>query len=446
MLDSSRCMARRSKGSRDSRRSISGRSAGAVTLAVAVVALQLVACSASDDAVTSGPAAMPPFTSLPGGSSGAGGSTGTITGDGIGGPGGSPSSVSTGGASGPHTGGQAGAGGQAGHQGLGGCGAVTQTAENILQPVDIIFGIDNSGSMALAIAEVQNNLNAFSRQISAAGIDVRVIMLSALLGLPPVTTNGPCIAPPLGSGQCPDDSNPPAYVRLDQEVTSWDVLDVYVKSYPRYKAHLRENSLKTFVSISDDDATANTNPIGWIAGPALGLAPEIDSADEFIDAVAKLEPGSRMWADWRYSGIFTVSDCPTLGGAKGVVHGELVERTGGVAGDLCLQNFAPVFDELAKKVTSSVALACEWSIPAPPPGETFNPNKTNVQITLDGAIEPLRKAPSRANCTSGDAWHYDDESSPSKVVVCPTTCDRMQAAVNAQVDVLFGCDTVAVLL
>jgi hypothetical protein len=93
------------------------------------------------------------------------------------------------------------------------CGAVSQMAENVLQPVDIIFGIDTSGSMAEEVAEVQKNLNAFSQQIIAAGIDVRVIMLAspkgAGAGSGGYAVDGPCIAPPLGSGQCPADSKPP---------------------------------------------------------------------------------------------------------------------------------------------------------------------------------------------------------------------------------------------
>lgn len=140
-------------------------------------------------------------------------------------------------------------------------------AENMLQPadIDIVFGIDTSGSMSEEVAEVQQNPNRFSRQIIDSGIDVRVLVLSTLQGaalLGGVTVDGPCIVPPLGSGQCPNDSNPPSYVHVDTMVASWDVLDVYVNAYPMYREHLRENSLKTFVTISDDNADSSTSPFG----------------------------------------------------------------------------------------------------------------------------------------------------------------------------------------
>jgi hypothetical protein len=328
------------------------------------------------------------------------------------------------------------------------CGAVTQTAENKLQPVDIIFGVDTSGSMAEEVAEVQQNLNAFSQQIISSGIDVRVIMLATPQGAAllsgGVAVDGPCIGPPLGSGQCPNDSNPPRYVHIEQEVTSWDVLDVYINAYPKYAPHLREHSLKTFVTISDDNADPSTGPFAIVAQLG-GLVPAIHSADAFIAAVDKLAPGSAMWSSWRYSGIYSFSICPSAElGAVGTVHQELVQRTQGVAGDLCLQEFAPVFNELARQVTAAVTLSCDWEIPAPQ-GGVFDRDKTNVRLTVNGAVDQLLKVPEASKCGSVEGWHYDDEANPGHVVVCPVTCRRIQAAKAAQVDLQFGCQTLVLL-
>jgi hypothetical protein len=315
------------------------------------------------------------------------------------------------------------------------CGAVSQTAENTLQPVDIIIGVDTSGSMDEEIVFVQQNLNAFSQQIVDSGIDVHVIMLATegvtmaggLFGGD--SQNAVCIGAPLGSGMCPGDSNPPSYTHVNTEVGSNDVLNVYVNAYPQYKASLREGSLKTFVSVTDDDATD---------GP-------YNSADAFMAAVNALEPaGSVMWSDWRYSGIYCFSECEEAA-ATGTVHADLVARTMGVGGDLCLQDFATVFDTLAQKVIETVTLACDWAIPPAPGDEAFDAAKTNVRLNLDGVMEPLTKAASAADCADLNAWHYDDEANPARVVACPATCSRMQAAQNANVDILFGCETVLVV-
>ena len=318
------------------------------------------------------------------------------------------------------------------------CGTVTQMAENKLQSVDIIIGVDTSGSMAEEVAEVQANLNAFSQQIIDSGIDVSVILLSGLQGsaLVPLTVDGPCIAAPLGSGSCPNDSNPPVYVHVDTPVGSWDVLDVYINAYPSYREYLREDSLKTFVSITDDNATS---PFG--AEP-----PVINTGAKFVSAVESLEPpGSNMWSSWRYSGIYCFTQCP-FASLIGTVHQELVSTTQGVGGDLCLQDFAPVFDALAQQVAEVVTLACDWEIPPPPAGETFDAGETNVQVELDGTAEILLKAPDASSCGDQEGWHYDDETTPTNVVACPSTCARIQAAASARVDLLFGCETMFIPL
>ncbi len=46
-----------------------------------------------------------------------------------------------------------------------------------------------------------------------------------------------------------------------------------------------------------------------------------------------------------------------------------------------------VFDALAEGVTKAVTLACDWAIPPATPGvPSFDKAKTNVQLTLDGAV------------------------------------------------------------
>jgi hypothetical protein len=315
------------------------------------------------------------------------------------------------------------------------CAAVSRTAENRLQPADIIIGVDTSGSMDEEIAFVQQNLNAFSQQIIDSGIDVRVILVAAEQPPPAMPgifgfiddddDYGVCIAAPLGSGMCPADSNPPVYTHVNTEVGSNDVLSVLVSAYPSYKAQLRPDSLKTFVSVTDDDAND----------------PPINTAQGFITAVQALEPTDpTMFSDWRYSSIYCFTACEQAA-QVGAVHRDLVAQTQGIEGDLCLQDFKPVFDALAQQVLEGVMLECDWEIPPPSSGEVFDAMKTNVQLLLDGAPHMLGKAAEAAACADREGWHYDNEAAPARVVACPATCARIQAAKSAQVDILFGCET-----
>ena len=389
----------------------------------------LAACSAGSD--------ISAFSGVPPLQGGAGGGGGAVASGGLGPGSGGVILGSTGGA--PPFGASGGGGAVKPGVDAGACGRVIQKTENVRAPVDIIFGIDTSGSMMEEVAQVQQNLNAFSQQIIAANVDVHVIILASLqTGVVPggAAVDGPCIGAPLGSGRCPDDSKPPAFVHLNAPVASWDVLDVYVNRYPEYKAHLRENSLKTFVTISDDNADSATHPIGFILPP-----PVHHTADSFITAVAALEPGSPMWSNWRYSGIYSFTLCPpSQFGAVGVVHADLVQKTKGVAGDLCLQNFQPVFDVLAAEVVTGSKIACDWSIPPPPNGEKLDVNNTAVQFTVNGVQEPpLPKIADGASCAGHEAWYYDNPAAPTRVFACPAMCQRVQAAKNAEVAVLFDC-------
>jgi hypothetical protein len=110
---------------------------------------------------------------------------------------------------------------------------------------------------------------------------------------------------------------------------------------------------------------------------------------------------------------------------------------------MCLQDFDPVFDELATAVVASARLNCEWVIPEPPEGEELQANLVNViysdgsgQGFMFGYVETLD------NCTDVEhGWYYDNPDTPTIIYICPQTCDWIQGQVGAQITVQFGCET-----
>jgi hypothetical protein len=341
----------------------------------------------------------------------------------------------TGGAAGAASGGfggGAGSGSTAGNVSIGdGCAAISETAANQLQPADIIFAIDNSGSMDEEIVFVREQMNRFSQLIIESGIDVRIILISAAIGQQEPDPdsdeedqdNGVCIDAPLGSGTCPDDSLAPRYVHVAEEVGSNDALNLFVDTFPSWRDQLRPNATRTFVVVTDDDATDGPN----------------NSASAFTSAVQALDPSFNALV---VSGIYCFTECPEAA-AIGEVYIDLVSQTGGVAGDLCLQDFATVFDALANAVIGASRLDCEWTIPEPPPGETLDPALVNVQYTPSSSsvAETVFHQDSSATCGGNEGLHYDDNSAPTQVIACPATCTRLQSDENAKLDVLFGCET-----
>jgi hypothetical protein len=236
------------------------------------------------------------------------------------------------------------------------------------------------------------------------------------------TDFGVCIGAPFGSGTCPNDSLPPNFLHLPQMVGSTNALQMALDLYPQYASMMRPNASKHFAIISDDNSD-------------IGAA-------AFMQGVTALDPN--LFADWRYHGIFSFTNC--LDAAEvGTVHQELVQQTGGVAGDLCTQAFDPVFDELAKAVVTNAGIACDWPIPAAPLGQSLDSEKLNVNFTQpDGTVVQLGRIPTGQQCDGREGWYYDSDTAPTTVISCPASCDRFKAS-GGKVDVLFGCKTVPVL-
>jgi hypothetical protein len=311
-----------------------------------------------------------------------------------------------------------------------GCDGISEGAENNKQPSDIIIAVDQSGSMDLETAWVAQQLNDFSRQILSSGIDVHVVLIAGVS-----SGNAVCIDPPLGSGGCPaQDSNPPTYTHVNQEVASHDALDLIISTYPQYSQVLRPQATKHVLVITDD-------------------TPAAMSTAQFDAALKALDP---MWQGYTFHGIVAPMDgvnaCLSGNPCCGVAafpggnysdYPQLIQQTQGVFGDLCLQDFQPVWSALSTAVITGSALACEWVIPDPPAGETFDPALVNVTYTGAGQQRKLGHINDPSECAQfRDAWYYDSNDDPTKVLVCQELCQEIQSGQAQRMDIVFGCASV----
>lgn len=81
------------------------------------------------------------------------------------------------------------------------------------------------------------------------------------------------------------------------------------------------------------------------------------------------------------------------------------------------------------------AVSCKLDRPAPPPGETFDPNRVNVRYDSGDDSMPLGFDP---ECEADDAWRYEG-SGTDVIELCPSTCELIQADPYATIQVEFGC-------
>ena len=137
-------------------------------------------------------------------------------------------------------------------------------------------------------------------------------------------------------------------------VGSHDALNLLINRYGEYKSMLRPDASKTFVVVTDDEATDPPN----------------NSAAAFSASVAALDPV--MFKKWTLSGVYCMTPCLNCAGI-GSVYEQLRQQTGGVSGDMCTTDFAPVFKALAQAVITGSKLSCEWTIPPPPAGRDVRP-------------------------------------------------------------------------
>ena len=86
------------------------------------------------------------------------------------------------------------------------------------------------------------------------------------------------------------------------------------------------------------------------------------------------------------------------------------------------------------------ALACEFRIPPPTTGMLdFN----NVRIKAAGSAEdlPYAEGPDRCDAIRG-GWYYDVNprmGTPTRIVLCPGSCNAVKADNNSGVELRFGC-------
>ena len=98
--------------------------------------------------------------------------------------------------------------------------------------------------------------------------------------------------------------------------------------------------------------------------------------------------------------------------------------------------------QTALNAIRGLTLACEYQIPAPPQGQTFDESKVNVVYTPANAGQETLAY--NQTCTGGTGWHYDDTTKPSKIILCQSTCDSVQQQ-SGKIDIVLGCATNGVI-
>lgn len=320
------------------------------------------------------------------------------------------------------------------------CASSSVTAPPAASPyVDIVWVIDASGSMLDEQKRVTDNLTQFANDITAAAIDVRILML----------TKSPadwvvCVYPDDPMQNTPLASDP-RYKFVKTSVSSHNALQIATDRYDSYKDFLRPGSAVNFVFLTDDESNYKGLP-----GPS-------ERAKQFqTDMTALLgrpfvahtisSPGPTACTANPCNPDFTQPICgfAMLGcgaAAPGATYYSVAQATGGLTASICETDWTKIFVPLKEAVISSAPLPCDYDIPDAPPGQNFDQNLVNVGYTpTSGPSELVPNVLDSDACGDKVAWHYNENV--SKVILCPSACNHV--SVGGTLDIAFGCETVQI--
>ncbi|MDB4984996.1 MAG: hypothetical protein JWN04_174 [Myxococcaceae bacterium] len=271
-------------------------------------------------------------------------------------------------------------------------------------PVDIVWVIDDSLSMLDDITRIQQNMATFADSLIQAGLDDYHIVV---LNEPSLTLGAPWDANTL---------------KLDAtrffpvSVVAWnDCFTPVLASFSMWSADIRPEAALHFIMVTDDNSLMQ-----W--------------------------PDFKMQMDTLLGGrkftVHALVDPPQhcLGSTQpGTVYWEAAMATGGQQRSICEADWLPTFTAIESSIQTTAVIPCEYDIPVPSDGQTYNRSDVNVQHVLDGTATRFKRKLKLEDCGSETGWYYDDVLAPTQVLLCPAAC-ALTDQQGGSVDIEFVCD------
>jgi hypothetical protein len=119
-----------------------------------------------------------------------------------------------------------------------------------------------------------------------------------------------------------------------------------------------------------------------------------------------------------------------------------IADAGGTGSAVLISNGANAQRDLLEALRSirQKSLGCEYLVPDASSG-AIDYNTANVDFTEGRAKSTFFYVDDASGCglKPNEGWYYDDAKSPTKVILCPATCDRVANAEAARIDIAYGC-------
>jgi hypothetical protein len=342
----------------------------------------------------------------------------------------------------------------------------------VAQPVDIIFVLDNSGSMDDELEAVEANINLnFASILLDSQVDYRVILISRhrteARDESEEASTSVCVASPLSDLTSCDEADEPVFsdrfFQYSTKVESDDSFDVILDTYQPpfdegdeeydeefdaapegWSEWLRPGAKKVFLEVTDDDEDMSPEEfieeLTRIAPEHFGDDPE-DPGFVFHSIVGLAEKDSPT-AAYLPDEPLQEDKCTGNDGdvtSAGSTYQELSRSTGGLRFPLCqFDAYDVVFQRIAEDVVLTRDIACDFPIPAAPGGLELDLNNVAISYAPGAGAEAVQfgQAPGASACQS-DAFYIAGD----RLNLCPETCSTIRSNPSANVAVLFTCES-----
>lgn len=305
------------------------------------------------------------------------------------------------------------------------CAATSKEAEFV--PLDIVVLLDRSGSMTGSNWDgATEALKSYVSSPDATGVSVGIVYFP--IDFPPddqSCTYTHYDNPVVPIGELP--GNTPALIEsIDTEDPDGGGTPMYgalrgalVTATKHQDAHPERKVIVVFASDGDPNSCEGT--------------PGTPVNADTIPVIANLAKSAL-----NYNGVQTY-----VIAISGAILQNLnqIAMSGGTGQALdCTQNINLFLDKM--KEIQSKSIACDFPVPEPPVGQEFD--KDLVAVSFIPSDPPsletqVPRAENYVDCGNKPGWYYDDNTKPTKILLCPASCTTVQADKKAKVNVLFGC-------
>ncbi len=103
------------------------------------------------------------------------------------------------------------------------------------------------------------------------------------------------------------------------------------------------------------------------------------------------------------------------------------------------QNAATVQTQLqaAMDAIKGSSISCDLAIPN---AANIDPNNVTVTYTPNmGSAQATTQVANAAGCTSGNQWYFDNNTTPTKITLCPALCSAAQGSPGSEINFVAGC-------